>query len=189
MILTVLIGDERLHGETEAEAERLISRVMETLEFGDNAWLTIDHVCRGEGVYADNTLKVSINPETGYGGLSWQVGINYPKQGGIYSCTWVSDNPEPPAIDPRILSDAHHPVFMEPASALPLPEVRKVLEEFYLTGTGDRPKSINWVKGHMNGERVERGQGVEAAPHSSTDFEAVLGDIMEFAMNKDETRD
>ncbi|MFD0276835.1 Imm1 family immunity protein [Kitasatospora sp. NPDC127111] len=189
MILIVIIGDERLYGESEGDAERLISRAMESLEFGDNAWLSIDDRRREAGSYASNSLKVSINRSTGYGGVIWQVSTSYPKQGGIYAHTWVSDNPEPPTTDPKVLSDVHHPVFMEAASALPVAEIRKVLEEFYRAGIGDRPTCINWVRGHMNGEREERGPGVEPAPESSTDVEAVLGDIMKFAASNDSVPD
>ncbi|MFF4378323.1 Imm1 family immunity protein [Kitasatospora sp. NPDC001547] len=188
MILTVLIGDEQFYGESEGDAEQLITRVLEGLEFGDSAWLSIDDQRREEGSYASNALKISMNPSTGYGGVIWQAGTNYPKQGGIYSYTWISDNPNPPEVDPRILSDPHHPVFMEPASALPLSELRKVLEEFYRTGTGDRPTCIKWVRGHMNGEREVLGPGVEPAPLSTTDWDSLAGELMNLSSDEGENR-
>ncbi|MFF7459781.1 Imm1 family immunity protein [Kitasatospora sp. NPDC008115] len=185
MILNVTIGDRRFHGASAKDAELLISRVLEGVDFGDTAWISVDDRPLGDGSFASNSLKVSLNQSTGYGGIIWQVSSGCSRQGGIYAYTWVSDNPEPPAEDPRVLSDPHHPVFMEPASALPLSEVRKVLEEFYQAGTGDRPTCINWVRGHMNGEREELGPGVEPAPQSSTDWYSVASEIMNLSSGKD----
>ncbi|MFF7458669.1 Imm1 family immunity protein [Kitasatospora sp. NPDC008115] len=188
MVLTVLINSEEHHATDEAGAERIISKVMESLDYGGIAWLSIDKQIREEGVYADNTLKVVINRSTGYGGLVWHVGTAYPEQGGIYSHTWISDNPEPPTTDPMLLSDPWHPVSMEPASALPLTKVREVLGEFCRAGTGDRPACISWVKGKMNGEREELGAGVEPAPHSSTDWDSLVGEIVNLCPKEGESR-
>ncbi|MFE6869433.1 Imm1 family immunity protein [Kitasatospora sp. NPDC057692] len=163
----------------------MISKVLETLDFGDSAWFSIDDQPPAEDNYGSNSLKISVNQSTGYGGVIWQAGAIHSKRGGVYAHTWVSDNPEPPTRDPKILSDPHHPVFMEPASALPISEVRKVLEEFYQAGTGDRPTCINWVRGRMNGEREELGPGVEPAPQSSTDWDSLASEIMNLSSDKD----
>ncbi|MEV7783177.1 Imm1 family immunity protein [Kitasatospora sp. NPDC088351] len=189
MVLTVLIGDERHYGETQDDADRLISKVMEILQSGRNAWLSIDGHRRDRDGHSDNHLVVSLNRETGYGGIVWFVSEKYPKRGGIYESVWVSDNTTPPAIDPKVISDLSHPVFMEPASVFPLPDVRKILEEFYRTGTGDRPTCINWVKGHMNGERVERKSDANPAEDSFTGAEALLDDLMKLIESGDIPRD
>ncbi|MET8539084.1 Imm1 family immunity protein [Kitasatospora sp. NPDC004799] len=163
--------------ETREDAERLITWVMENAGSGRNAWFVFNEDEAGPS--SDSTLMVAMDREAGYGGLVWCVSLRYPKRGGIYACTWVTDNPSPPEDDPKVISDAWTPVFMEPATVLPLPEVRKALEEFCREGTGDRPTCVGWVKGHLNGSRVELGPAATPVPESSTDWDSVLGAVME----------
>ncbi|MFF2628696.1 Imm1 family immunity protein [Kitasatospora griseola] len=160
MILKVMIGDEWLHGEADGEVNRIISKVMEDLEHGDQAWISVDGET-SEDARPNNFLVVSLNRSTGYGGLIWFVDGRFPKQEGIYKSTWISDNPEPPQEDPDVITDLHCPVFLDRASAIPLTVVRDVIEEYWRTGTGDRPKRINWVQGHMNGSRADTETPIE----------------------------
>lgn len=176
MILTVMIHDEQRHAETAGEADLLISNVLESLKWGDNAWFTLDRQSQKNLAYADSTLMVSINKSTGYGGVVWHVSTGYPRQGGIYDFTWVSDNPLPPAFDPKVLSDSHTPVYMAPASVLPMPEIRKVLTEYCHNRTGDRPGCIDWVKGHMNGHRIDEVSYVN--PESEASIRTVRDGLM-----------
>jgi hypothetical protein len=68
----------------------------------------------------------------------------------------VSDNPRPPDFDPRVVADPGYPLFHDPSSTLPLDQVRAALEEFCYSGVGDRPVSVQWIKGDINGRREDR---------------------------------
>ncbi|MFE4516724.1 Imm1 family immunity protein [Kitasatospora sp. NPDC056783] len=165
MILTVQINHDEYRPGTRGEEDGLIERVIKELDFGENASFVLDANRPGDHIYPDSVLTVSINRSTGYGGAVWYSGENYPKQGGIYESVWVSDNPSPPEIDPKVLSDVHVPVFMDPASVIPLSSLRQVIEEFCRAKTGDRPCGIQWVKGRIGGERLDR---AEMEPVSET---------------------
>lgn len=89
---------------------------------------------------------------TGWCGLSSEVARS---AGGIFDHVWVSNNPEPPVEDPKVVSDPWTPVYLDRKSVLPIPQIRAALEEFCRVGTGDRPETIGWVHGHMNGMRME----------------------------------
>ncbi|MFG3230056.1 Imm1 family immunity protein [Kitasatospora sp. NPDC048194] len=178
MILTVWIDRNRYHPESREEENRLIRKVMEELEYGDNASFILDTGRAGESSYPDSTLTVSINRSTGFGGAVWHVGENYPKQGGIYDSVWVSDNPSPPDIDPKVLSDVHVPVFMAPASVITLADLQSVIEEFCHAKTGDRPVCIQWVKGRIGGERAEGQYDLDPKSETSTRAESLLGVLL-----------
>lgn len=90
-------------------------------------------------------LQVSVNTATGYGALMWYWGGDDP--------VWVSDNPEPPGFDPRVVSDSGYPLFHDPSSTLPIKQFREALEEFCYAGTGERPKSVRWVPSDICGRR------------------------------------
>jgi hypothetical protein len=170
MILNALIHEKWQYAETWPEMSALISEVMEHLEsegtvtHGSVRFQTPGEDARfmfsgrrhtGDGEWPDNYLVVAVNSATGYGGLIWYVTKDFPRKGGIYDHIWVSDNPQPPDFDPRVVSDPCEPAFHDPRSTLPVSEVRKALEEFCRTGTGDRPQSIAWVEGWMNGHRLD----------------------------------
>ncbi|MBD0673642.1 Imm1 family immunity protein [Streptomyces sp. CBMA156] len=180
MFLSVVIGDDRHEVESREDADRLISWVMENAGSGRNAWFALNEVRFDKARPSDESvLMVAMDREAGYGGLVWSVSLSFSRREGIDGCTWVTDNPSPPAGDPKVISDMWTPVFMEPATVLPLPEVRKVLEEFCRARTGDRPSCVGWVKGHMNGSCVELGPGAIPVPTSSTEWDAVLGAVVE----------
>ncbi|WP_285489351.1 Imm1 family immunity protein [Amycolatopsis taiwanensis] len=106
--------------------------------------------------WPDNYLRVAVNPETGYGALIWYVTgdrNNVPEDLANYC--WVSDNPNPPGFDPRVVADPGQPRFHDIYSVLPVAEVRAALEEFCRTGTGDRPETVRWVHGDMDGRRLD----------------------------------
>ncbi|MEV0513813.1 Imm1 family immunity protein [Nonomuraea sp. NPDC050405] len=107
--------------------------------------------------WPDNFLQIAVNATTGYGGLIWFVSAERAEKAGdgISEYVWVSDNPCPPDFDLRVVSDPGIPMFHDIRSTLPVSLVRAALEEFCRTGTGDRPKCINWVRGETNGGRVE----------------------------------
>lgn len=165
MILSVVFQGEWHYCESENQIPPIITKVMEGLEGeqkiadshfpGDDAWFCFadkrkSHVDATPGC----NLRVAINQHTGYGALIWFPDEGFPKKRDVYGSVWISNNPEPPEFDPRVVSDPGYPLFHDPASAIPIPSVRAAVEEFCRTGTGDRPECIDWVAGHVNGQRL-----------------------------------
>ncbi|MFJ3337639.1 Imm1 family immunity protein [Streptomyces sp. NPDC086766] len=70
------------------------------------------------------------------------------------SACWVGD------ITTHV-TELIYPRFHDPASAIPLDRVRAALEEFCLSGNGDRPSCIGWVSGEANGQRLDRAPVVD----------------------------
>ncbi|MFJ8746515.1 Imm1 family immunity protein [Embleya sp. NPDC127516] len=85
----------------------------------------------------------------------------------------MSDNPEPPDLDPRVVSDPCYPLFHDPSSALPIPRIRAALEEFCRAGTGERPECIDWVVGGMNGQRFDRPPIAEFVEDPEIDWDSL----------------
>ena len=176
MILNVSIGQEKRYAETWPEISSLISEVMDNLKgervevidgipyelAGDLARIACSDQ-RHDGAtrspdgsnWPSNELVMAVNRSTGHGALVWFVNARFPKKGGIYDHIWVSDNPEPPDFDPRVVSDPWASDFHDPRSTLPLPQIQAAVEEFCRTGTGDRPESIGWAEAMtFNGMRL-----------------------------------
>jgi hypothetical protein len=86
----------------------------------------------------------------------WLVTVQWAaeKAEEYFNYTWISDNPNPPVFDPRVVSDTGVPRFHDPRSTLPVEEVRAAVEEFCRSG-GERPKCVHWVRGEMNGIRLD----------------------------------
>lgn len=168
MILNVFIDRAWRHAGNSDEMSRLISLIFDddrlrssansnSLAAGFNVSLSLSKTPHtDENQVADNLLQVAINRSTGFGALIWGVTMKSPRKGGIYDSVWISDNPQPPNFDPQLISDPGYPLFHDPHSALPLSQVRKALEEFCETGTGDRPECVNWIEGYFNGQRLDR---------------------------------
>jgi hypothetical protein len=172
VVLNVSCNGHWRHGETWAEISDLIVDVLENLESeefkggwhsaGQDAWFSLsDQRYGSESQISDNYLRVSVNRSTGYGALIWGVVDSSPKKGGVFDWTWISDNPDPPDTDPRVVSDPGYPLFHDPRSAIPISRVRAAVEEFCRLGTGDRPECISWVRGHLNGQRLDAEPMVE----------------------------
>lgn len=165
MILNAMIHRQWHYAETWPEMSALITEVIENLEAetdtpywspGDDACFMFSDRRHVDGPdMPDNFLRIAVNTSTGFGGLIWLVGENHPARGGIFDHVWVSNNPNPPDFDPRVVSDPGEPMFHDPRSALPVSEVRAAVEEFCRTGTGNRPECIHWVRGHANGYRLD----------------------------------
>ena len=149
--------------------EELIAEVMENLrsENLDSPWVSPGEVATfmfAEGRHSeavrdwwpDNTLQIAVNSTTGYGGLVWSATQERALRDEVSEYIWVSDNPNPPDFDPRVVSDPGVPYFFDPKSTLPVVQVRAALEEFCRAGTGDRPECIRWVHGEMNGQRHDQ---------------------------------
>ncbi|MER5200195.1 Imm1 family immunity protein [Streptomyces sp. NPDC002755] len=184
VILSVFFRREWLYGETEAETSRIIAEVMEGLEGeregesghfpGEDAWFCLaDRRCSDGESVAKSSLRVAANRRTGYGALVWFADKRFPRSGGIYDSVWVSDNPEPPDFDPSVVSDPGYPLFHDPASTLPIPVVREAVEEFCRAGTGERPESIGWIAGEMNGQRSDRSPIVDFVEDPVLDWDSL----------------
>ncbi|MER6102538.1 Imm1 family immunity protein [Streptomyces sp. NPDC001832] len=184
MILSVSCRGEWRHVESWDEIRRLSTEVLDGLRGeecegasctpGDDAWFCLANgrVSDGEPVVASN-LRVALNEHTGYGALVWFADEGFPKRTAIYESVWVSDNPQPVAADPRVVSDPGYPLFHDPASALPVTRIRAAVEEFCRERSGERPKSLDWVVGHMNGQRLDRPPIVEFVEDPETDWDSL----------------
>jgi hypothetical protein len=166
LILNALVHGELCYAETWPEVLALINEVMQNLNAeshapyydpGEDAKLMFSSKRHtGEATdWPNNFLQIAVNTATGYGGLIWFVTEGYPEKGGIFDHVWVSNNPTPPDFDPRVVSDPGEPMFHDRRSALPIPRVREAVEEFCRIGTGARPERISWVRGYVNGHRLE----------------------------------
>jgi hypothetical protein len=166
LILNAVIHDRYFYAENWQEMMVLIGEVMENLqpERRDQPWIDAGetasfsfadrrHSASTRDWWPDNYLEISVNTETGYGGLAWFVTQDRVTKDDVSRYIWVSDNPAPPDFDPRVVGDPGVPYFYDPRSTLPLDDVRAALEEFCRTGTGDRPECVRWVHGEMNGLR------------------------------------
>lgn len=168
MILTVSIRGGYRHAESPSEMSALVWEVMESLDYERlDAGRVIpgEIACFGFGdigyssvtrpKWGDNFLYVAYNRSTGYGGFTWFVSGERAEKsgGGVYDDVWVSNNPSPPDIDPRVVSDPGYPLFYDVCSVIEQDYVRRALEEFCCEGTGERPGVIQWVQGDTNGQR------------------------------------
>jgi hypothetical protein len=169
VILNVAIGRAWQHAETEPEKSALVADVLANLTSEGTVLINGDPwPTNGSLAYfsfsdrrlgpadneRDNYLVAAVNRETGYGALVWFVTPKFPRSGDIYDYAWVSDNPEPPGFDPRVVADPGASEFQEPRNTLPLPRIRAALAEFARTGTGDRPESITWAPSGLTGKRL-----------------------------------
>ncbi|MEV7683060.1 Imm1 family immunity protein [Streptomyces sp. NPDC088341] len=106
----------------------------------------------------DNVLSVGIDYDSGYGGLIWHCidgiadRVSAVTGTDMTSHIWVSLNPTPPEVDPKVLVDPGCPSFFNRISVLPLADVRSAVEEYFHEGNGFRPKQVEWTKGNFNGE-------------------------------------
>lgn len=165
MILNVLMNDEWRYAETWTEMQALIAETVDGLvpetmrsfyDPGNDAWFMFSNLRHHGGrSMPSNFLRVSINRNTGYGGLIWFVTKNFPAEGRVFDSVWVSDNPNPPAFDPRVVSDPGEPLFHDRRSVLPMPRIRTAIDEFCRAGTGVRPEGVDWARGHANGLRLD----------------------------------
>lgn len=156
MILNVFFRNHWRYAETWHDMGTLTMGVLRTMKAGSEIASFGFSDRRHSGVSGpDNTLRLAINRETGFGGLVWFVDRSNPREGGVFDHVWVSDNREPPINGPRVASDPWAPVYLDRRSVLPMAMIRDALQEFCRVGSGDRPESIQWVHGHMSGSRLD----------------------------------
>ncbi|MER5770324.1 Imm1 family immunity protein [Streptomyces sp. NPDC001985] len=185
MFLSVFVRGEWRYGEGPDDASRLIAEVMEGLRGeeddtagsyfpGEDAWFCLADQRKTESEsIAGCNLRVAVNRHHGHGALVWFVDERYPKEGGIYDSVWISDNPDPIGFDPRIVSDPGYPLFHDPSSALPVSKIQAAVEEFCRMNSGDRPGCVDWVTGHVNGQRLDRPSIVEFVEDPEIDWDSL----------------
>lgn len=163
MTLKVL-GGVPLYLESQSEVDgyldTILARKSRSSSHADLAFQVVKDVA-GDRFYApapDNMLSVGINFAAGYGGLIWYCDGSLSRRVSaefghdVAYHPWVSLNPDPPHRDPRVMSDPSCPTFFDRISAVPLPVIRAVVEEYFHAGTGFRPAKAQWAKGHYTGE-------------------------------------
>lgn len=176
MLLTVDFNGKTFHPKSGGDLDCLISEIFENMDHerdrsitfadgsqapvispGDDAWFTFDHRRRsaGEPPAGKALLRLGANSATGYGALVWVGTAPDGRPNEIYDHIWVSDNPRPPAFDPRVVGDPYIPTFHDPRNALSIPEIRRAVEEFCSAQNGERPESIGWVHGEFDGRRPD----------------------------------
>ncbi|MFE7411119.1 Imm1 family immunity protein [Streptomyces laurentii] len=115
----------------------------------------------GEDIMIDNALAVGVDYDSGYGATLWWCDMGIAEEVSssigpdVADFVWVSWNPNPPEVDPEIVADSGCPTFFNRVSAIPLGQVRSVVEEYFRVGTGFRPDGTEWAKGHFTGELYE----------------------------------
>ncbi|MFF7216351.1 Imm1 family immunity protein [Streptomyces sp. NPDC008238] len=169
MILNVKCERRKWFAETSDEVSAVVAEVLGHLQCWNKrgeywhpgntawfAWLEHRHVDRGH--IPNNFLMVSLNRETGYGGLIWFVNAGYPgpDPDEVLDNIWVSDNPNPPAFDPEVISNPGEPYWFEPRSTLPAADIEAAVEEFCRVRTGIRPECVQWTLGEVSGRRADR---------------------------------
>ena len=172
--MNVRLGKEWRYAGREEDVPGLVTEIMENLKYEDKSqrWLSpgsCADLCfarhrieRGDYLgEADKFLRVAVNRMAGYGGMLWFAGDDIQ--------AWVSDNPNPPEFDPRVVADPWSPFFHDPSSTLPIDEFRAALEEYCYSGTGGRPTSVQWVRGDLIGRRVDRSYPDEDVNREITD--------------------
>ncbi|MFJ1936833.1 Imm1 family immunity protein [Kitasatospora sp. NPDC088160] len=165
MILKVSYGSELRHPTSWQEIDYLIAEAIRfitprTTADGRSAarheaWFSF---IGPQVEYPSANLRVAANETTGFGAAIWFTDGRPPRRGGIYDDAWISDNPTPSHIDSSLVSDPEYPRFHDPASAIPLAQLRAAIGEFCRSDTGARPECIAWVTGDINGQRHDKPQ-------------------------------
>lgn len=173
MFLSVYHNDHWIYPEVGDDISELVHEVLLSLDHerefsmpmdsgpplsvynpGSDAWFCFaNRRLQGDADSGACYLRVAVNNATGYGGLVWSLNASDSRRGGIYDHCWISDNPEPPKIDPRVVADPSLPSFHDRRSTLPIAWIGAAVEEFCRSGTGDRPEMIRWTLGDLNGRR------------------------------------
>ncbi|MFG3294551.1 Imm1 family immunity protein [Streptomyces sp. NPDC048179] len=184
MLLSVFFKGEWRYAESPDQVSELIAEVMNGLRGegevggsyfpGDDAWFCLaDRRKSDSEPVVGSNLRVAINPVHGYGALVWFVNDQFPRKRGVYDSVWLSDNPDPVDFDPRVVSDPGYPLFHDPASTLPNSMIRAAVEEFCRTRSGERPECIDWIAGHVNGQRLDRPSIVEIVEDPEIDWDSL----------------
>jgi hypothetical protein len=178
MILNVTCNDRRWFAETDTEVSTVVAEVLGSLQGwnkrgehwhpGSIAWLSwSDRRHAGDSDMPNNFLVVSLNRESGYGGLIWFVNAGYPgpETDEVLDNIWVSDNPNPPDFDTEVVSNPGEPYWFDPRSTLPIKEIEAAVHEFCRVRTGIRPECVQWTLGEVSGRRADREFETDLPPY------------------------
>ncbi len=134
------------------------------LELWSDAWLWVA-ATPSPGSRADSSemplgvdlglLRVGANCETASGGIVWMAGTAHERRGAIAGQVWVSHGGAPGPVRADVVADPHVPTFFSERSVLPISRVRDVLDEFVMEDSGERPRSVTWVAGQLDGSRMD----------------------------------
>lgn len=100
-------------------------------------------------------LRVGANCETASGGIVWMAGTAHERHVATAGQVWVSDGGAPGPVRADVVADPHVPTFFSERSVLPISQVREVLAEFVMEDSGERPRSVSWVAGQLDGSRMD----------------------------------
>lgn len=100
-------------------------------------------------------LRVGANCETASGGIVWMAGTAHERRDTIARQVWVSDDGAPGPVRADVVADPHVPTFFSERSVLPISLVREVLDEFVMENSGERPRSVSWTPGQLDGSRMD----------------------------------
>ncbi|WP_331735081.1 Imm1 family immunity protein (plasmid) [Streptomyces sp. NBC_01166] len=163
-----VFNDEPLYLETQNELNEYLDKIFvedRHLNAEKVATFQVVDISAGKTDTPDNVLAIGIDYLSGYGGILWYCdGAIFDRVAetlgeDVADNVWVSRNPNPLENDPQVVCDPWCPSYFDRVSALPLDEVRSVVEGFFHEGTGYRPTQIDWVKGYFTGElQIEDGQ-------------------------------
>ncbi|MFD7591077.1 Imm1 family immunity protein [Kitasatospora sp. NPDC059811] len=154
MILRITYGDDRAFPATQAEISQAIADAIEysSSENEPVSFVLIEAPAKFPAAY----LRASVSADRACGALIWFASEHLLDKGGIYSSIWISENPEPPTVDPDVIADAYTGRRHDPASTIPIHRIVAAIEEYCMAGTGERPCCIEWVTGEPNGQRHDR---------------------------------
>ncbi|MFD6163642.1 Imm1 family immunity protein [Oerskovia sp. NPDC060287] len=107
-------------------------------------------------------LRVGANCETASGGVVWMAGTAHERHGATAGQVWVSGGGAQGPVRADVVADPHVPTFFSERSTLPISQVREVLNEFVTEDSGERPRSVSWVAGRLDGSRMD-----ESRPQTS----------------------
>ncbi|GAB2833529.1 Imm1 family immunity protein [Actinocorallia aurea] len=104
----------------------------------------------------DSYLQVMANLQSMHGALKWLLptGSVVSVDESLAGNVWLSDNPEPPAVDPLVVADMDSGLTIDLRCTFPVSKVRVAVDEFCGLRTGKRPDSIGWIPGDFSGHRI-----------------------------------
>jgi hypothetical protein len=157
-------GRRRLADVALAHVMRPPVRRGEEFELWSDAWLWVA-ASPTAGSMVDSTtmpvggdlglLRVGANCETASGGIVWMAGTVHQRHGATAGQVWVSDGGAPGPVRADVVADPHVPTFFSERSVLPIGRVQEVLDEFVVEDSGERPRSVSWVAGRLDGSRMD----------------------------------
>ncbi|WP_338672183.1 Imm1 family immunity protein [Streptomyces sp. SCSIO 30461] len=162
MIVEYWLDGEAYHVSARRDIDSAITKVIEALEWerpvpvgffpGTVGEFHVFNVSEISEIppYAENSLRIGINKETKFGGMTWS-GEDSEHSDHFH---WITKNDSPPDFDPRVTSDDGHPLWYDRRNVIPIEKIRTAIEEYFFNG-GLRPPSLEWEPGTVHGQRLD----------------------------------